>query len=129
MRVAEAYLNRAEANIHLFMKNGKDENRVSALKDLNYLRAHRFKQPYNDVSITDGQELLDFCLEERRKELAFEEHRWFDLRRCGMPELVHEITFTQGQVQEVRLEEGSNRYVLPIPKKVLDKNPALIQNP
>lgn len=60
MRVAEAYLNRAEANIHLFMKNGKDENRVSALKDLNYLRAHRFKQPYNDVSITDGQELLDF---------------------------------------------------------------------
>ena len=68
-------------------------------------------------------------MEERRKELAFEEHRWFDLRRCGMPELVHEITFTQGQVQEVRLEEGSNRYVLPIPKKVLDKNPALIQNP
>ena len=38
-----------------------------------------------------------------------------------MPELVHEITFTQGQVQEVRLEKGSNRYVLPIPKKVLDK--------
>ncbi len=129
MRVAEAYLNRAEANIHLFMKNGKDENCVSALKDLNYLRAHRFKQPYHDVSIADGQELLDFCLEERRKELAFEEHRWFDLRRCGMPELVHEITFTQGQVQEVRLEKGSNRYVLPIPKKVLDKNPALIQNP
>jgi len=27
------------------------------------------------------------------------------------------------------LAKGSDRYVLPIPKKVLDKNPALVQNP
>ena len=129
MRVAEAYLNRAEANIRLFLENGNENLRISALTDLNYLREHRFRQPYEDVNITDGQTLLEFCLDERRKELAFDDHRWFDLRRCGMPEMIHEVTINKGQVQEYRLAKGSDRYVLPIPKKVLDKNPALVQNP
>ena len=55
MRVAEAYLNRAEANIRLFLENGNENLRISALTDLNYLREHRFRQPYEDVNITDGQ--------------------------------------------------------------------------
>ena len=46
-----------------------------------------------------------------------------------MPELVHKYTSTEGQTQEVRLETGSDRYVLRIPLKVLEKNPALVQNP
>lgn len=37
MRVAEAYLNRAEANIRLFLENGNENLRISALTDLNYL--------------------------------------------------------------------------------------------
>lgn len=122
-------MNRAEANIRLFLENGNENLRISALTDLNYLREHRFRQPYEDVNITDGQTLLEFCLDERRKELAFDDHRWFDLRRCGMPEMIHEVTINKGQVQEYRLAKGSDRYVLPIPKKVLDKNPALVQNP
>lgn len=128
MRVAEAYLNRAEANIRLFLKNGDDALRVSALNDLNYLRSHRFSQPYTDVDIA-REDLLEFCLEERRKEFVGEDHRWFDLRRCGMPELVHKYTITEGLPQEARLEAGSDRYVLRIPLKVMEKNPALVQNP
>ena len=58
MRVAEAYLNRAEANIRLFLENGNENLRISALTDLNYLREHRFRQPYEDVNITDGQTLF-----------------------------------------------------------------------
>lgn len=128
MRVTEAYLNRAEANIRLFLKNGNDALRVRALADLNYLREHRFTQPYEEVEVDDDK-LLEFCLEERRKEFVGEDHRWFDLRRCGMPELIHRYTITEGQTQEVRLEAGSDRYVLRIPLKVLEKNPALVQNP
>ena len=128
MRVTEAYLNRAEANIRLFLKNGNDALRTSALKDLNYLREHRFIQPYKDVEVANDK-LLEFCLEERRKEFVSEDHRWFDLRRCGMPELKHKYTITEGQIQEMRLEAGSDRYVLRIPLKVLEKNPALVQNP
>lgn len=128
-RTAEAYLNRAESNIRLFLETGDDQLRKDALADLNYLREHRFKPPYVDVDITDGQELLEFCLAERRKELSFEELRWFDLRRLGMPELKHTITLVEGQPQTYTLPQGSNRYTLPIPQKVLAKNPALIQNP
>ena len=80
-----------------------------------------------DISAAD--ELIAFVRDERRRELCFENHRWFDLRRCGMPEMIHEVTINKGQVQEYRLAKGSDRYVLPIPKKVLDKNPALVQNP
>ena len=129
MRVAEAYLNRAEANIRLFLETGNDALRISALEDINYLREHRYDAPYEDLDITDGEELLVLCLDERRKEFSFEDHRWFDLRRLGMPELKHEISFSEGVVQEVILPQGSNRYVLPIPEKVLERNPALIQNP
>lgn len=128
MRIAEAYLNRAEANIRLFLQNGNESLKTSALKDLNYLREHRFRQPYTDVEVADDK-LLEFCLGERRKEFVHEDHRWFDLRRCGMPELVHRYTITEGQTQEVRLEAGSDRYVLRIPLKVLERNPALVQNP
>lgn len=129
MRVAEAYLNRAEAKIRLFLKEGNDQFRKDALKDLNYLRSYRFKRPYADVDLADGEELLEFCLKERRRELAFEDHRWFDLRRLGMPQLKHIISFAEGQKQEVTLESGSDRYVLLIPNKVLERNPALVQNP
>lgn len=129
MRVAETYLNRAEAKIRLFLENGNDQLRKEALQDLNYLRSFRFKRPYANVDIVEGQKLLKFCLEERRRELSFEDHRWFDLRRLGMPELKHTISFSEGQEQEVTLEAGSNRYVLLIPTKVLERNSALIQNP
>ena len=128
-RTAESYLNRAESNIRLFLEKGDDQLRKDALADLNYLREHRFQEPYTDVDITDGKELLDFCLDERRRELAFEEMRWFDLRRLGMPQLQHTITLVEGQPQIYTLPQGSNRYTLPIPQKVMDKNPALIQNP
>ena len=53
--MTEAYLNRAEANIRLFLKNGSDALRVSALADLNYLRSHRFTQPYVDVEVADDK--------------------------------------------------------------------------
>ena len=128
-RTAESYLNRAESNIRLFLETGDDQLRKDALADLNYLREHRFQEPYTEVDITDGEELLDFCLDERRRELAFEEMRWFDLRRLGMPQLQHTITLVEGQPQTYTLPQGSNRYTLPIPQKVMDKNPALIQNP
>lgn len=57
MRVAEAYLNRAEANIRLFLENGNENLRISALTDLNYLREHRFRQPYEDVNILNSAAL------------------------------------------------------------------------
>lgn len=132
MRVSELYLNRAESYIQQYLKNGDESMRTAALADLNYLRSNRYDTrnvPYINVDYA-GQALLDFCRDERRRELAFEDHRWFDLRRYGMPEIHHpfQMSSSQSPVDYV-LHQGDKRYVLPIPRSVLLKNPSMQPNP
>lgn len=132
MRVAEMYLNRAESNIQLYLKNGDEALRTAALDDLNHLRSYRYDTrnvAYVPVDYS-GMALLDFCRDERRRELNFEDHRWFDLRRYGMPEIRHPFRTSALQAPvEYILKKGDKRYVLPIPRSVLAKNPALVPNP
>ena len=130
MRVAESYLNRAEAKIRLYLKNNDEELRKAALKDLNHLRSCRFDtrvEMYQDID-KSGNSLLEFCMDERRRELPFEEHRWFDLRRYGMPEITHVFTLEAGLPVTYVLEAKSSKYVLPIPQYILDRNPSLEPN-
>ena len=126
MRVAELYLNRAEAYIHM-----GDEK--LALDDLNELRRHRYDTrnvAYQPVSNLTGENLLQFCRDERRRELNFEDHRWFDLRRYGMPRIEHVFRSDVDQVPQVFvLEKGDPRYVFAIPDYILTRNPALVPNP
>lgn len=131
LRVAEIYLIRAEINAIQFKETGADACRVQALADLNYLRENRFdtrNRAYVNVNITDADELIQFVRDERRRELCFEDgHRWFDLRRYGMPRLVHMFGPETPDTEYV-LEEESPHYVLPIPQVVLERNPKLMQN-
>lgn len=131
IRVAEMYLNRAESRVRRYLENSNAEMRKAALEDLNYLREHRYDTRNMEYVPVDysGADLLNFYKAERRRELCFEEHRWFDLRRYGMPELRHEQTLEKGQTQVVVLTEKSDRYTLPIPRVVLERNPALVPNP
>lgn len=84
LRLAEVYLNRAEA----FAKQGEIS---MAVADLNTIRENRLIVPEGEViddylvdeaAIGSG-EILDVVLKERRIELAFEGHRIFDLLRNG----------------------------------------------
>jgi hypothetical protein len=86
LRLAEVYLNRAEA----YAKTG---NVNSALDDLNEIRTNRMVVPeggslddylYNAErdGITSGN-ILEAVLKERRIELAFEGHEIFDILRNG----------------------------------------------
>ena len=84
IRLAEVYLNRAEA----YAKKGLADN---AVDDLNMILENRLLVPedkdiedylYNASSIPTGT-ILDVVLKERRIELAFEGHRIFDLLRNG----------------------------------------------
>lgn len=75
LRTAEAYLNLAEADAEL----GKD---AEACQYLNKLRNSRI-QDNTSVSLS-GKELITFIREERERELCFEGHRWFDLRRYSV---------------------------------------------
>ncbi|WP_026207834.1 MULTISPECIES: RagB/SusD family nutrient uptake outer membrane protein [Butyricimonas] len=132
IRTAEMYLNRAEAYIHKYIVSDNEEFREKALSDLNFLREHRYDTrttTYIPVD-KDGEALLNFYKEERRRELCGEgNHRWFDLRRYGMPELEHIYFLNLGEEQKFTLQANSPRYVLPIPQQVLEYNRELEQNP
>ncbi len=74
LRVAEGYLNMAEACAML--------DDATANTYLNALRKARIGG-YSDQNYA-GEELIKQVREERRKELCFEGHRWFDLRRWSV---------------------------------------------
>ena len=132
IRTAEVYLNRAEAYLRKYVETGDAAMGQRGMDDLNRLRRSRFSSDYVDKRLEQfatPEEALDFCLRERRRELAHEGNfRWFDLRRNGMPRIEHEF-FYEGQAHNIYvLEEGDSRYVLPLPETVLRRNSNLVQN-
>lgn len=130
LRVSEAFLNRAEAYAQL-NKQGTAANAQLALNDLNTLRKKRFSPAqYADLSSTDADDLLKKCYDEKRRELfGEEEHRWFDLRRQGMPSITHYYYERVGQRSKYVLEERDPAYLMQIPKEALTLNNKLVDNP
>lgn len=81
IRLPEVYLNKAEAEAIL----GKS----SATATIDELRVNRIKASGFRPTTATGEELVNFIREERRRELCFEGHRWFDLRRYGVNSRYH----------------------------------------
>ena len=124
IRISEAYLNRAEAYV---LSEQADKNAL-ALADLNELRRNRIVD-YEDVNITDEAQLLDEIRTERYAELCFEGHRWFDLRRYGMPSIKHDYKqYGKDAWMTYTLKEKDPLYTLPIPSTAIKNNIQLEQN-
>lgn len=132
MRVAELYLNRAEALARRYKKTGNMADKDQALNDLNTLRQSRFdtrNTAYTPVSITDADALTEFVRNERRRELALEEgHRWCDIKRWGLS-VTHRFIDANGIATDYTLSSGSKMYALPIPYTAINRNYKLSQNP
>lgn len=82
-----------------------------------------------DPTTASSQSDLRLAIEkERRLELAFEGHRWFDLRRTGRAAevMAKAIDHTGQPIGYVITPE---HLVWPIPQAELDKNSKLVQNP
>lgn len=73
-RLAEMYLNRAEAKYH-------QNDLKGALDDINIIRRRAGIPEWTLANLPEGMSVLDVTLEERRMELAFEAHRRFDIYR------------------------------------------------
>lgn len=135
LRNAEAYLNKAEAEAMLDHAN-------EANQALNTLRKARFlPADYADLSLS-GQALIDFTRNERRRELCFEGHRWFDLKRYAVnpkypfsKEITHEwhdaTVANQAFVKAtLTLPPNDPAYLVPVPAAAIAWNQGvLIQNP
>ncbi len=123
-RTAEAYLNRAEAYAE---KGDKDK----ALQDLKTIREKRLKV-YEEVQAVTKEDVIRRVREERRRELSFEFHRWFDLRRWDRPRIEHTFTPDIKQpdvVEKYVLEKDDPAYTLPLPRSVVEYDPTLVDNP
>jgi len=119
IRKAEMYLIRAEAYARL-----ATPNIAAATADLNTLRAARITG-YTNVTFGSVTELLDAIMEERFKELAFEGHRWYDLKRNSMP---LQRNSSDANAAWATLPVDDYRWLLPIPRQEIIVNPNTTQN-
>ncbi|MGM0507418.1 MAG: RagB/SusD family nutrient uptake outer membrane protein [Bacteroidota bacterium] len=133
-RYAEILLNYAEAQYNLGEEGIARE----------YLNMVRSRPSVDMPDVTEsGDDLFDRIVNERRIELVFEQHRWYDLRRWMIaPDVLNE---DQTRMKITKLSDGTKEYEvdfwkeanfqaprdyrLPVPQSELDKNADLGQNP
>jgi len=156
-RYAEVLLNRAEALYELGLLKGDESLKAEAFVYINQVRERAGARPYTMVSapVDVGKEInaiypidenLQFIRDERARELAFENHRFFDLRRWRVLHTKMENFYARGLMGYYVVDEGKyiflndrekenrglnyNRanYHQQIPGGQINRNPNLIRN-
>ena len=117
MRVGELLLNAAEAACREGLYDDAAEYLLT-LQRSRFTDGGAAKETAVAAMTPDG--LLDEILTERARELAFEGHRWFDLRRTTRPQL--ERTF---RGTSYVLQHDDPRYTIRIPSEAIEANPGL----
>jgi hypothetical protein len=123
-RIADAYLIYAEATNEM---GGPDALSIDLV---NQLRRRAFGLPLNTPSAVDIQHspsqdaFRTIVRSERRKELAMENKRWFDLVRW-------EFSYANQvlNINQKRTKFNQNKLLFPLPQIELINNPLLKQNP
>ncbi|MEM9547681.1 MAG: RagB/SusD family nutrient uptake outer membrane protein [Bacteroidota bacterium] len=114
MRTSEMYLIRAEAN-------AAQNNDGDALSDLDAIRSNRiagFVSPGENGDALDAAVIL-----ERRRELAYEGFRFFDIRRYS-----EDVVRTDCTSDECTLPSDNFKFVYPIPRAEIFANENMVQN-
>ena len=113
LRLSEMYLNRAEALVKL-------DKTEDALSDLNAIAGARGAASYSGAS-------LQSVKDERRKELAWEGHHFYDCARWKVNLTRTPDTFLNPN--NAVISANDKRWALPIPKREMEVNANLVQNP
>ena len=112
LRLSEQYLIAAEAAYQL-------NNTDAALSNLNTIRERAAL-----TALVQTENLEEELFLERRRELAFENHLFFDVKRMG-----RDVNRNDGCLATTcSLDYPSNYFVLPIPQSNINLNANLIQN-
>ncbi len=142
-RRTELYLNLAEAANEAFgpydVGSGVAQSAVSIIKSIRSKAGITDNTYVDEVAALGKDEFRKLIQNERRLELAFENHRYFDLRRNLLPldETVKGVKITQNNdfslnYEEVDVEERKftsiKYYYAPLPYDELSQNPNLINN-
>ena len=113
VRIAEVYLTRAEA---LSTPGSPVFNETAALADLNTIATNRGLPAF----ALAGSALYEEVINQRRLELAFEGHRFWDLKRLGR-DLVKAPHYNTVAFSDIRI-------LAPLPTVEVDGNKNLVQN-
>jgi len=110
IRLAELYLVRAEAEARL------SGSKAAIRNDINIIRERAQVDP---IEFDTYEELLSAIENERRRELAFEGKRWYELVRTGRA------------IEVIESVSNSDQLLLPIPMAEIQNNtnPGMYQNP
>lgn len=82
----------------------------------------------NPISAESASQMKLAIEKERRLELAFEGHRWFDLKRTGRAiDVISNVSGPDGEPLNYPI--NMNKLLWPIPQSELDNNGNLVQNP
>ena len=136
MRYTEVFLNYAEAANEAWGPDGTGANGFSARDVIAALRLRAgLEQPDEYLaSIADKDTMRELIRNERRLELCFEGHRFWDLRRwkADLTETARGININGSGLTVVNIEQRvyNNDYMHygPLPQGEILKFPALIQN-
>jgi starch-binding outer membrane protein, SusD/RagB family len=121
LRIAEMYLIAAEANVRL-------GNLTAAADMVNILRTKRaIPGKEADMMVQEGDLTLDFILEERAREFAGEQIRWFDVKRIKNNP-TDWASWIAAKNPDLKSYIQPYHFVRPIPQVQLDLTPSLGQN-
>jgi len=115
-RSAEAYLTAAEAEAQL----GNTANAIELLKPLlaKRLNTTAYNEALELMAAMNQSQLLQEIYDERGRELAFEGHRWYDLRRTTQPALTRTY---KGETYTLT----PDKYTMSFPTEAVESNPEI----
>lgn len=117
MRIAEMYLLRAEANARLLQFD-------QAAADVQTIRTTRNSPVVTQVYSNENQAITDI-MAERRVELAFEGHRYLDLKRAGFG-INRDSRDCPGGIP-CTVPSSDARFIFPLPTEEINGNPNITQ--
>ncbi|MCW3162204.1 RagB/SusD family nutrient uptake outer membrane protein [Chryseobacterium oryctis] len=95
-----------------------------------YINQVRQRLSLPTVTISSESDGINKVLKERKLELAFEGHRWFDLKRTGKAiEILSQQKDGNGSILSYAGNINQDRLLWPIPQGQRDNNQNLTQNP